>query len=107
MSKSRRLWSPEEDNILRTLVQEYGRNILTHRVIESFMRNWRLTEISLISTENDKVDWRVIASYLPGRNNKDCRKRWHYQVAASMNLGTWSPAEAELLKAGIHRYGKQ
>ncbi|KAL1982825.1 hypothetical protein VTN96DRAFT_825 [Rasamsonia emersonii] len=79
MSKSRRLWSLEEDNILRTLVQAY---------------------------ENDKVDWRVIASYLPGRNNKDCRKRWHYRVAASMNLGAWSPAEDELLKAGIRRYGK-
>jgi Myb-like DNA-binding domain len=57
--------------------------------------------------EKDKVDWRVIASYLPGRNNKDCRKRWHYRVSASMNLGPWSQTEDELLKMGIHRYGTQ
>jgi hypothetical protein len=57
--------------------------------------------------DKDKVDWRVIASFLPGRNNKDCRKRWHYRVSASMNLGPWSQAEDELLKTGIHRYGTQ
>ncbi|KAH8689673.1 hypothetical protein BGW36DRAFT_74579 [Talaromyces proteolyticus] len=77
-SRSRNLWSAEEDGILRGLVEAY---------------------------EKDKVDWRVIASYLPGRNNKDCRKRWHYRVSASMNLGPWSQAEDELLKLGIQRYG--
>lgn len=78
MNRSRNLWSVEEDNTLRRLVE---------------------------SCEKGKVDWRVIASYLPGRNNKDCRKRWHYRVSATMNLGPWSQSEDELLKMGIHRHG--
>ncbi|EED12509.1 bas1, putative [Talaromyces stipitatus ATCC 10500] len=78
MNRSRNLWSQEEDNTLRRLVE---------------------------ACEKDKVDWRLIASYLPGRNNKDCRKRWHYRVAATMNLGPWSQTEDELLKMGIHRHG--
>ncbi|QKX60092.1 uncharacterized protein TRUGW13939_07234 [Talaromyces rugulosus] len=77
-SRSRNLWSAEEDSLLRRLVESH---------------------------EKDKVDWRVIASFLPGRNNKDCRKRWHYRVSASMNLGPWSQTEDELLKVGIQRYG--
>ncbi|OKL56941.1 hypothetical protein UA08_07912 [Talaromyces atroroseus] len=77
-NRSRNLWSTEEDNTLRRLVE---------------------------ACEKDKVDWRVIASYLPGRNNKDCRKRWHYRVSASMNLGPWSQTEDDLLKMGIHRHG--
>ncbi|EEA18894.1 hypothetical protein TMatcc_010562 [Talaromyces marneffei ATCC 18224] len=78
MNRSRNLWSVEEDTTLRRLVE---------------------------SCEKGKVDWRVIASYLPGRNNKDCRKRWHYRVSATMNLGPWSQGEDELLKMGIHRHG--
>ncbi|CRG88765.1 Myb-related protein A [Talaromyces islandicus] len=78
VGRSRNLWSAEEDNLLRGLVE---------------------------SREKDKVDWRLIASFLPGRNNKDCRKRWHYRVSASMNLGPWSQAEDELLRVGIQRYG--
>lgn len=57
--------------------------------------------------EKDKVDWRRIASFLPGRNNKDCRKRWHYRVSATMNLGPWSPSEDDLLRIGIGRHGTQ
>ncbi|GAM40805.1 DNA-binding protein [Talaromyces pinophilus] len=78
MNRSRNLWSVEEDTTLRRLVE---------------------------SCEKGKVDWRVIASYLPGRNNKDCRKRWHYRVSATMNLGPWAQSEDELLKMGIHRHG--
>lgn len=80
------------------------------RLSSSDLLDWGsvLLEVySLSSTENDKVDWRLVASYLPGRNNKDCRKRWHYRVSASMNLGAWSSTEDELLKTGIHRYGTQ
>lgn len=97
-SRSRNLWSAEEDNTLRGLVEACG-NISILVFVYS---------ISLLSRkEKDKVDWRVIASYLPGRNNKDCRKRWHYRVSASMNLGPWSQSEDELLKMGIHRFGTQ
>lgn len=97
--RSRNLWSAEEDNLLRRLVESHGTE--PRRSFE--LRMLLLT----VRAEKDKVDWRVIASFLPGRNNKDCRKRWHYRVSASMNLGPWSQAEDELLKVGIQRYGTQ
>lgn len=99
MNRSRNLWSVEEDNTLRRLVESCGKLPLFSLWISYPNIN------SII--EKGKVDWRVIASYLPGRNNKDCRKRWHYRVSATMNLGPWSQGEDELLKMGIHRHGTQ
>jgi hypothetical protein len=46
-----RMWTPEEDERVKSLVEEHG----TKR-------------------------WSVIASHLPGRTGKQCRERWHNQL---------------------------
>ena len=52
-------------------------------------------------------DWCQIALALPGRTNKDCRKRWHNSVAEGLRKGQWSKSEDQLLTHGVHRYGNQ
>ena len=36
-------------------------------------------------------DWNRIASKLPGRMNKDCRKRWS-KISENVKKGNWSAA---------------
>jgi myb proto-oncogene protein len=44
---------------------------------------------------------------LPGRSNKDCRKRWHNSVAEGLRKGQWSKSEDQSLINGVHRYGSR
>lgn len=53
----------------------------------------------------ERVDWLSIAEYLPGRNNKDCRKRWHQKFATNTNYGTWSEQEDERLHMAVNQHG--
>jgi hypothetical protein len=52
-------------------------------------------------------DWCQVALALPGRTNKDCRKRWHNSVAEGLRKGQWSRSEDQLLTRGVHHYGSQ
>jgi len=46
-----------------------------------------------------------VATYLPRRNNKDCRKRWHYNVAHSIRKGTWTKEEDQRLREAVEIHG--
>lgn len=46
-----------------------------------------------------------MATHIPGRNNKDCRKRWHYSIANSIRKGTWMREEDEKLREAVGLYG--
>lgn len=52
-------------------------------------------------------DWCQVALALPGRTNKDCRKRWHNSVAEGLKKGQWAKSEDQLLTHGVHRHGYQ
>ena len=52
-------------------------------------------------------DWCQIALTLPGRTNKDCRKRWHNSVAEGLRKGQWSKPEDQLLTQGVYLHGWQ
>ncbi|GMF41223.1 unnamed protein product [Phytophthora fragariaefolia] len=41
--------------------------------------------------------WTIVASFLPGRNPKQCRERWHHQLDPSIKREAWSVNEDELL----------
>ncbi|KAJ4984207.1 DNA-binding protein [Stagonosporopsis vannaccii] len=77
-----RRWTPAEDDILRKHVDA--------QEAQGYSR-----------------DWCQIASALPGRSNKDCRKRWHNSVAEGLKKGQWSKFEDDLLIHGVQRYGYQ
>ncbi|KZM27975.1 chromatin binding [Ascochyta rabiei] len=77
-------------------------------------RRWSLAEDQILheqvevqQTEGGGKDWCRVASALPGRTNKDCRKRWHNSVAEGLNKGQWSRPEDQLLLNGVHQYGSQ
>ncbi|KAF1325672.1 Myb domain protein 3r-5, partial [Globisporangium splendens] len=49
--------------------------------------------------------WAVIASYLPGRNGKQCRERWHNQLNPDIKKDSWSPEEDQLIVELQTKYG--
>ncbi|KAH7128230.1 hypothetical protein B0J11DRAFT_265058 [Dendryphion nanum] len=59
------------------------------------------------SSEGEAKDWCKVAQSLPGRTNKDCRKRWMNSVAGGLKKGQWSKSEDALLSKGVHRYGQK
>lgn len=77
-------------------------------------RRWTSTEDQILreqveaqQAEGGGADWCQIALALPGRTNKDCRKRWYNSVAEGLKKGQWSSSEDRLLIRGVHRYGSQ
>ncbi|CAO3658937.1 unnamed protein product [Rhizopus stolonifer] len=78
--RERAPWTPEEDQLLRLAVQLYG----------------------------DKTEkWSKIAICVPGRTNKNCRKRWFHSLDPSLRKGAWTEEEDQLLREGVSRYPNQ
>ncbi|KAL3443127.1 hypothetical protein BJX65DRAFT_298504 [Aspergillus insuetus] len=80
MIRPRRNWTPEEDVILKR-------------------------EVKIAQSKGDNVSWHEIAAFLPGRTNKDCRKRWYGTAAAKVKKGPWTEAEDDRLRKAIERHG--
>ena len=63
-------FTPEEDELLKKLVEEFG-----------------------------TLEWSKIASHLPGRTGRQCRDRWSNYIDPHINLAPWTKQEdADLLK---------
>ncbi|KAI4225571.1 MAG: hypothetical protein L6R36_003822 [Xanthoria steineri] len=78
-SQERRWWTEEEDNILRQ-------------------------EGELQQTQGSLKNWNAIAAKLPGRTNKDCRKRWH-KIEPNIRKGAWTAAEHTRLQEAVDLFG--
>ncbi|KAL2869087.1 Homeodomain-like protein [Aspergillus lucknowensis] len=78
MARLPKKWTAEEDDTLRREVE---------------------------SQRPDGRDWCHIAEKLPGRTNKDCRKRWHNTMAGEFRKGPWAKQEDEQLKKAIAKHG--
>ncbi|XP_014552463.1 hypothetical protein COCVIDRAFT_110292 [Bipolaris victoriae FI3] len=77
-------------------------------------RKWSLSEdqklregVEAQLREGEVKDWCRIADSLPGRTNKDCRKRWHNSVAGGLKKGQWSKSEDDLLARGVEEHGQR
>ncbi|RUS14959.1 hypothetical protein BC937DRAFT_93101 [Endogone sp. FLAS-F59071] len=79
-NRDRSVWTPEEDNLLRLAVQLYG----------------------------DKTEkWAKIAACVPGRTNKNCRKRWFHSLDPSLRKGAWTEEEDAMLRQGVAKHPSQ
>ena len=78
-SKSTKLavWTPDEDDKLRELVQKYGSN----------------------------NRWRDIAHRMKTKNNRQCRDRWKFVLNPEINREPFSQYEDEMLIDLINQYG--
>eukprot|EP00164_Ancoracysta_twista_P001126 GFYU01001478.1.p1 GENE.GFYU01001478.1~~GFYU01001478.1.p1 ORF type:complete len:538 (+),score=75.87 GFYU01001478.1:308-1921(+) len=74
----KRPWTAEEDELIGTLVDQYG----TRR-------------------------WSVIASYFPGRIGKQCRERWHNHLDPDIKKEGWTAEEDQLILAAHEKYGNR
>ena len=86
-------WSDDEDQILRA--EGNG---------QSHINRGRLLTSPIIVSRIGIKDWNRIAIALPGRSNKDCRKRWS-KIGGHVNKGAWSPAEDYRLRKAVATVG--
>ncbi|PYI36255.1 hypothetical protein BP00DRAFT_149943 [Aspergillus indologenus CBS 114.80] len=80
MKRTRRSWTSKEDELLRKLVQ------------------------TALDTSHT-VLWSELAQKVPGRSNKDCRKRWWNTLAGGNIKGAWSPEEDQRLSEAVREHG--
>ncbi|KAF2199792.1 transcription factor, Myb superfamily, partial [Delitschia confertaspora ATCC 74209] len=60
-----------------------------------------------LASEGEVRDWCQIAGKLPGRTNKDCRKRWHNTMAGEFRKGQWTKTEDEQLLNAVGKHGQR
>lgn len=72
----RKLFSVEEDRMLRLLVMQYGPG-----------------------------DFKKIAAFMPGRTARQVRERYRNYLAPEINNGPWSRQEDDLLRAKFAEFG--
>ncbi|OJK01925.1 hypothetical protein ASPACDRAFT_40742 [Aspergillus aculeatus ATCC 16872] len=107
MKRSRRSWTTKEDELLRKLVQNCGcmenssHNSFPHLASS---RTLILSSATALDT-SDTVLWSELAQKVPGRSNKDCRKRWWNTLAGGNIKGVWSPEEDKRLSEAVREHG--
>jgi hypothetical protein len=69
-------FTPEEDELLASLVVQYG-----------------------------VKDWITIASIMQTRNARQCRERYKNYLSPNLHVGGWTPAEDELLEQKFREFG--
>ncbi|THV01376.1 hypothetical protein K435DRAFT_655301 [Dendrothele bispora CBS 962.96] len=79
-SRERRAWSAQEDQMLLEAVNKGICNPCPSR-------------------------WSAIATHIPNRTNKDCRKRWFAHFATDIIKGAWTPEEDNRLMEAMEKYG--
>ncbi|KAF2816908.1 uncharacterized protein BDZ99DRAFT_564730 [Mytilinidion resinicola] len=99
MARQPRKWTTAEDQVLKA---EVSMQLITGEV-----KDWcRYVEEGSIG-DKPELNSISIASSLPGRTNKDCRKRWHNAVAGGLKKGQWAKSEDVLLTTGVERHGQR
>ncbi|XP_070811616.1 snRNA-activating protein complex subunit 4 [Pituophis catenifer annectens] len=125
-------WSPEEDQMLRQLVQEMrvgnhipyrkmayymeGRDSAqliyrwTKRVDPNLKRGaWTPKEDALLLKAVEKYgerDWYKIRAEVPGRNDLQCRDRYLHSLHYDIKKGKWSEEEEKKLIELTEKYGR-
>ncbi|KAK4236807.1 Myb-related protein B [Achaetomium macrosporum] len=80
MARARRNWTAEEDYALRKAVNQ-------------------------ALTQSRPLLWRELAKSVPGRSNKDCRRRWWNSLVTGTTKGPWSEEEDDRLIQAVQEFG--
>jgi len=75
---SKKQWTPEEDDIVRAHVVQFGPR-----------------------------KWSRIASHLPGRIGKQCRERWHNHLNPAIRKDPWTAEEDDIIRTAHAEHGNQ
>ncbi|KAI4287332.1 MAG: hypothetical protein L6R35_003413 [Caloplaca aegaea] len=80
MGRERRRWTSGEDALLREAIRKANK-------------------------EGRPLLWRELAKSVPGRTNKDCRRRWCNILADGTTKGSWTESEDERLSHAVRENG--
>ncbi|EPS34780.1 hypothetical protein PDE_09744 [Penicillium oxalicum 114-2] len=102
-TRERRWWTSQEDDILKNAAQAQCNNP------DELVGNVTIfdTEADLHPTAHKPgsvQNWNDIALLLPGRTNKDCRKRWS-KIQTDIQKGVWKRDEDERLRHAVQQLG--
>lgn len=122
-----RYWNTEEDNLLRELIAQYGKQwsvIATHipnRTATQIAARWekcinpKLTKGPFSADEDRTIiefveqhgchAWPKITSVLPHRTPKQCRERWFNNLDPNVTKSPWTPEEDELIFENYMKFG--
>ena len=102
MSRPPRRWIAQEDEILRREVFTQCRSAKSRLTLQTIQ-----TILTCYIIADGKVNWCAIAQQLPGRSNKDCRKRWHNAITEGLTKGQWTKEEDDMLIKGVEEFGQK
>lgn len=74
---TRHKFTPEEDEVLRNLVGQFGR------------------------------DWSIVAQHMPNRTPRQCRDRWKHYISPDVVTGNWTEEEDQLLLQKVEELGNR
>lgn len=94
-------WTEEEDSVLHREVMKHCMDAKSLCYTSPTDTGWSLAGEGYIK------DWSRIADHLPGRSNKDCRKRWVNNVCGGLNKGSWKKDEDQRLLTAISAHGQR
>ncbi|KXH44028.1 hypothetical protein CSIM01_12181 [Colletotrichum simmondsii] len=101
-TRERRWWTTQEDDILKREVQGKSTNPISPLVTPAAKSN---KDLHLPVRQGGSVqNWNDIAMSLPGRTNKDCRKRWA-KIQVDIRKGAWTQEEDERLQKAVLQLG--
>ncbi|KAL9017680.1 MAG: hypothetical protein Q9185_005014 [Variospora sp. 1 TL-2023] len=103
MGRERRRWTSGEDGLLREAIRKgpCAFPILSLAI----NRGMWLTYLVAANKEGRPLLWRELARNVPGRTNKDCRRRWCNILADGTTKGSWTESEDERLSHAVRENG--
>ncbi|GBG29332.1 Transcription factor MYB3R-1 [Hondaea fermentalgiana] len=127
----RRLWTPEEDALLITLVKKYGLGHWSdishhfnnskspnqcsqrwHKALDPSIKKGKWTkeedDALVAAVEECGKHWREIARHIPGRTGKQCRDRYTSRLDPSIqNDAPWTAVEEQTILEAHKRLGNK
>jgi S-ribosylhomocysteine lyase LuxS involved in autoinducer biosynthesis len=121
-------WSPEDDAKLTEAVQKHGKHWVTVAALvpgrthkqchQRWVHNldaangvkgkWTPEEDSNLieAVKKHDKDWVSVAAMVPGRTDKQCRRRWVDTLDPGKNTGKWTSEEDAKLTEATKKHGK-